>query len=120
MPRTILIVDDEEIVRKLVRIALKGSDDPDFLEATDARQALEISGEHHGPIDLLLSDVSMPGKMNGAEMAAKLSHTRPEMKVLLMSSYDAHTLSMDPDWQFIQKPFAASEIRERVRNVLEA
>jgi two-component system, cell cycle sensor histidine kinase and response regulator CckA len=119
MPKTILIVDDEEIVRKLVRVALRGSDDTDFLEANDAAEALKISGGHSGRIDLLLSDVSMPGEMNGAEMAAELSHARPETKVLLMSGYDAQPLAIKPSWQFIQKPFAAAEIRQRIRNVLE-
>jgi len=119
MPKMILVVDDEAIVRKLVRVALRGSDDTDFLEANDAAEALEISGGYHGRIDLLLSDISMPGKMNGAEMAAKLSHARPETKVLLMSGYDAQALRIRPNWQFIQKPFAAAEIRQRIRNVLE-
>src|SRR4051812_43205367 len=100
-PKTILIVDDEEIVRKLVRVALKGSDDADFLEAHDAAEALEISREHRGRIDLLLSDVVMPGEMNGAEMAKKLSDTHPETKVLLMSGYEVEALVMKPEWHFI-------------------
>jgi two-component system cell cycle sensor histidine kinase/response regulator CckA len=116
--KTILIVDDEEIVRRLVRVALNGSDDADFLEAHDATEALEISKEHHGRIDLLLSDVVMPGEMNGAEMANKLFDTHPETKVLLMSGYEPEAVTMKPDWHFIQKPFAVSEIRETVRNVL--
>ena len=118
LPKTILIVDDEEIVRKLVRVALKESDDADFLEAHDALEALEISEAHHGRIDLLLSDVVMPGGMNGAEMATKLSNAHPETKVLLMSGYEIETLEMKPEWHFIQKPFAVSEIRETIRNVL--
>jgi two-component system cell cycle sensor histidine kinase/response regulator CckA len=118
LPKTILIVDDEEIVRKLVRVALKGSDDADFLEAHDAAEALEISKEHRGRIDLLLSDVVMPGEMNGAEMAKKLSDTHPETKVLLMSGYEVEALVIKPEWHFIQKPFAVSEIRETIRNVL--
>ena len=118
MPTTIMIVDDVEIVRKLVRVALKGSDDTDFLEANDAAEALKISREHRGPIHLLVSDVLMPGRINGIEMAARLCHTRPETKVLLMSGYAPDVLSMQPDWDFVQKPFAASEIRERVRSIL--
>ena len=118
MPMTILIVDDEEIVRKLVRVALKGSDEADFLEAHDAIEALAISKEHRGRIDLLLSDIVMPGGMNGAEMAAKLSDTHPETKILLMSGYELQGLPMRPGWHFIQKPFAASEIRDTIRKVL--
>jgi two-component system, cell cycle sensor histidine kinase and response regulator CckA len=118
MPTTIMIVDDAEIVRKVVRIALKESEDTDFLEANDAAEALKISREHRGPIHLLVSDVVMPGRINGIEMAARLCHTRPETKVLLMSGYAPDVLTMQPAWDFVQKPFAASEIRERVRSIL--
>jgi two-component system cell cycle sensor histidine kinase/response regulator CckA len=118
LPKTILIVDDEEIVRKLVRVALRESDGADVLEAHDAIEALEISEAHHGRIDLLLSDVVMPGGMSGAEMATKVSDAHPETKVLLMSGYEVETLAMKPEWHFIQKPFAVAEIRETIRNVL--
>jgi DNA-binding NtrC family response regulator len=117
-PTTILIVDDEEIVRKLVRVAFKGSGDVVFLEANDTADALNIAREHRGPIDLLLSDVIMPGRMKGNEMAAQLSHTRPDMKIMLMSGYGPEALTIEPDWHFIQKPFAASEIRERINSIL--
>ena len=70
MPTTIMIVDDEEIVRKLIRVTLKGSGDMVFLEANDAAEALKLARQHRGEIDLLLSDVVMPGRMNGTEMAA--------------------------------------------------
>jgi two-component system cell cycle sensor histidine kinase/response regulator CckA len=118
MPTTIMIVDDAEIVRKVVRIALKESEFTDFLEANDAAEALKISREHRGPIHLLVSDVVMPGRINGIEMAARLCNTRPETKVLLMSGYAPDVLTMQPEWDFVQKPFAASEIRERVRSIL--
>jgi two-component system cell cycle sensor histidine kinase/response regulator CckA len=117
MPTTILIVDDEEIVRKLIRVALKGSGDV-FLEAKDAAEALKIATEHRGPIHLLLSDVMMPGTMNGIEMAATLCHARPETKVLLMSGYCPDVFTMESEWSFVQKPFAAWEIREKIRSVL--
>jgi DNA-binding NtrC family response regulator len=116
--KTILIVDDEEIVRKVVRVALRGSEDIDLLEANDAAGALATSREYRGGIDLLVSDVAMPGEMNGVEMALKISNERQETKVLLMSGYDMQRLTMEPDWRFIQKPFAASEIRKRIRNIL--
>ena len=118
MPITILIVDDEVIVRKLVRVALKGSVDAILLESNNAAEALKIAREHRGPIDLLLSDVVMPGRMNGTEMAAQLSHARPEMTVVLMSGYAPEALTMEPAWHFIQKPFAALEIRETIVNVI--
>jgi hypothetical protein len=60
----------------------------------------------------------MPGGMDGTEMAALLSHTRPETKVCLMSGYPSETVPMEPGWRFIQKPFTASEIRRRVGSIL--
>jgi two-component system cell cycle sensor histidine kinase/response regulator CckA len=118
MPTTIMIVDDAEIVRKLVRVALKGSEVTDILEAKDSTEALKIAREHRGAIHLLLSDVLMPGRISGVEMAARLCDTRPETKVLLMSGYAPDVLTMRPEWSFVQKPFGALEIKDRIRRVL--
>ena len=118
MPITIFIVDDEEIVRKLVRVALKGLVDAIFLEANNAAEALKVAREHGGPIDLLVSDVAMPGRMNGAEMAALLSQTRPDTKVVLMSGYPPDTVTIKADWLFVEKPFAAAKIREKIGSLL--
>jgi two-component system cell cycle sensor histidine kinase/response regulator CckA len=116
-PIAILIADDEEIVRRVVRAALKAVDAV-FLEAKDATEALKIAREHSGPIDLLVSDVMMPGTTTGIELAARLCHARPEMKVVVMSGYAPDLLTIRPEWTFIKKPFGASEIREIVGNVL--
>jgi two-component system, cell cycle sensor histidine kinase and response regulator CckA len=113
-----MIVDDAEIVRRLIRVALKGFEDTDILEANDSTEALKIAREHRGPIHLLVSDVVMPGRMSGIEMAATLCHTRPETNVLLMSGYHPDVLTMKPEWHFVQKPFAASQIRERIMSIL--
>jgi two-component system cell cycle sensor histidine kinase/response regulator CckA len=119
MSVTILIVDDEDIVRKAICVMFheSGPGDIVLLEANDAAEALNIAREHHGPIDVLLSDVVMPG-MNGTEMAAKFGQTHPETKVLLMSGNAPDDLMIKPEWNFIQKPFAGSEIRKRIGNIL--
>src|SRR5258708_1515655 len=114
MPITILIVDDEEIIRKLVHVALKGVVDAIFLEASNAAEALKVAREYGGPIDLLISDIAMPGRMNGTEMAAQLCQTRPETRVFVMSGYPPEGIAMQPDWHFIQKPFKALEIRKEI------
>jgi two-component system cell cycle sensor histidine kinase/response regulator CckA len=119
MPITILIVDDEEIVHKLIRVALKGFGDLIFLAAKDGAEALKIAREHSGNIDLLISDVVMPGRKNGIEVAGLLSQSRPEMKVVLMSGYAPEEVTMRSDWHFIQKPFPALEIRDRIGNILD-
>ena len=115
---TILIVDDEEIVRKLIRVALKSTIDAILLEAHHAAGALKVAREHYGKIDLLISDVVMPGRMSGTEMAAQLFHAHLEITVVLMSGYPPEGLTMEPAWHFIQKPFGVSEFRERIGNVL--
>src|SRR5437016_4423352 len=104
MPITILIVDDQRSIRNLIRVVLKGSVDAVFLEANDAAEALRVARQHYGPINLLISDVVMPGRINGTEMAAQLSQSRPEMKVVLMSGYAPESVTMKPEWHFIQKP----------------
>jgi len=118
VPITVLIVDDDEIVRKLIRLMLTGSRRYRFLEANDASEALKIAGQHRGDIDLLLSEVVLAGRMNGTELAAQMSQARPEMKVVLMSRYAPEVLKTEQTWYFIQKPFATSEIRERIWRIL--
>jgi YesN/AraC family two-component response regulator len=115
---TILIVDDEKIVRKLIRVVLKGFGDVMFLEAKDGTEGLKVAREHCGPIDLLISDVVMPGRISGTEMAVQLSQSHPEMKIVLMSGYTPESITMKPEWHFIQKPFPALEIRERIGSIL--
>ena len=116
MPTTIMIVNEALFVHKVVRLALKGSVDAVFLEANDAAAAFEIAREYRGPIDLLVSDVAM-GKMSGIEMAASFCDIRTETRVLLMAG-DTPEGAMKPSWQVILKPFALSEIRESVGNIL--
>src|SRR6185436_4836776 len=118
MPTTIMIADDAKIVRRLVRGALRRFEDTDILEANDSTEALKIAREYRGPIHLLLSDVVLPGRISGIEMAGILCHTRPETKVLLMSGYAPDPLTIKSAWGLVQKPFTALEIRERVRAIL--
>ena len=70
----------------------------------------------------MVSDVVMPGRMNGIEMAAQLSHAHPEMKVVLMSGYaeysEANSGKESPQVPTIQKPFSLTSLAEKVREVL--
>jgi two-component system cell cycle sensor histidine kinase/response regulator CckA len=119
-PETVLLVEDEEGVRSLLRKMLRKRGYT-VLDARDGSEALFVSKEHQGPIHLLLTDVVMP-KMNGWELAKRLSPLRPEMKVLFMSGYtdDAivrHSMS-DAATAFIQKPFTPDALVEKVSDVL--
>jgi len=93
------------------------------LEATNGTEALRIAEEHTEPSHLLLTDVVMPG-INGQVLAERLTADRPEIKVLFMSGYIDDAVvrreMLDPDMQFLQKPFTLPVLASRVRDMLES
>ncbi len=119
---TILLAEDEELVRNLTREVLS-SYGYVVLEAANGAQALLKSNQHPGDIHLLLTDVVMP-EMNGPELAGQLLKTRPSMKVLYMSGYTdnaiVHQGVLNENENFIQKPFAPVALAEKVRTVLDS
>jgi CheY-like chemotaxis protein len=118
---TVLLVEDEEAVRKLACHALRASA-YEVMEARDGNEALQVSGAWGGPIHLLVTDVIMPG-MNGRQLAERLAPLRPGMKVLYTSGYTDDTalkhLVSGPGTYFLQKPFTPSELAAKVRQVLD-
>jgi PAS domain S-box-containing protein len=117
---TVLLVEDEEIVRDMTKEILEGSGYR-VLEAKHGHEALIIAEQHHGPIHLMLSDVVMP-QMSGRELAEQLSPVRREMKVLYMSGYtdDAivHHGVLDEGTAFIEKPFTPNGLVRKIKEVL--
>jgi CheY-like chemotaxis protein len=88
----------------------------------DPREALRIARSRQEPLDLLLTDVVMPG-MNGRELAGRLRVFRPGIKVLFMSAYSAETVEnygirLAPGESFVVKPFAVADLVSKVRGVL--
>jgi CheY-like chemotaxis protein len=117
---TILLVEDQEAVRHLMREILEMSGYV-VLEAASGREALRISAEHAAPIRLMITDVVMPG-MTGTELGVQLRALRPEMKVLYISGYadDAlHDGVLDSGAIFLQKPVKSAELERVVRQLLE-
>jgi two-component system cell cycle sensor histidine kinase/response regulator CckA len=118
---TILIVEDEETVRKLTHQVLK-MQGYTVLEACDGTEALSICDQQDVTIDLMLTDVVMP-RISGAELAKRALSMRPEMKVMCMSGYpDTSTIDrgeFDPSIPFLQKPFTPSALARKVREVLD-
>ncbi len=118
---TVLLVEDDESILQLGTIILKRFG-YSVLEAQTPNQAIEIVQRQTGPIHLLITDVVMPG-MNGKDLRDKIAAMRPEIKVLFMSGYTADVIAhhgmLDPDIQFLQKPFSVNALASRVRETLE-
>jgi len=118
---TILVVEDEAMVRDLTLEVLKESGYT-VIAAERPDDALRISAQNQGSIDLLLTDVVMPG-MSGLELAERLKPERPLMKVLYVSGYTADAVARrgmsDSKTAFLQKPFAPGALVRKVREVLE-
>lgn len=118
---TILIVDDELDVLALATSILK-AEGYTLLTTGDPREALRIARSCPEPLDLLLTDVVMPG-MNGRELAGRLRVFRPGIKVLFMSAYSAETVEnygirLAPGEPFLVKPFVVADLASKVRGVL--
>ena len=118
----ILLVDDDEIVRKFVLHVLQASGYA-VIEASNGPEALRIANEHTGPINLLLTDIKMP-KMNGRELAERLMPLRPGVKVLYISGHtDSATvneMALQRGANFLQKPFTPDRLTTKVRKVLDS
>jgi DNA-binding response OmpR family regulator len=93
------------------------------LTAESGEEALEIAADHQGEIDLLLTDVVMP-RMSGGNLARILRDRQPGLRVLYMSGYTedqvGHHGRIEDGAAFLQKPFQARELAERVRTMLDA
>ncbi len=119
---TVLVVEDTEMVKNLVREVL-GNYGYTVLEASDGNEALALCERRKEPIHLLLTDMMMPG-MSGTELARAVSSIRPGIKVLYMSGYTEYGSVENPGLPsgsfFIQKPFSIAGLTRKVREVLES
>jgi CheY-like chemotaxis protein len=118
---TVLIVDDEPTVRMLVSEVLL---DLGYgaLEAADAAAALEILRSDQR-IDLLITDVGLPGGMNGRQLADSARVTRPVLKVLFITGYAENAIigngQLAPDMHVLTKPFMMDTLTRRIRDIVE-
>jgi two-component system, cell cycle sensor histidine kinase and response regulator CckA len=118
---TILVVEDEEEVLPLIADALR-SYGYVVLEAASGPEAIDVAAQEQGSIDLLLSDVVMPG-MNGRELSERLLLSRPTLKVLFTSGYPADTIIRHgiehATTAYLEKPYLPDELARKVRDVLD-
>ena len=119
---TILLVEDEANLRYLARQYLE-KQGYKVIEAADGAVAMQIVVAHEGVIHLLLTDVIMPG-MNGRELAQRITEIRPNVKVLYMSGYTENVIgqdgTLDAGVRLLQKPFNLRDLKNKVREVLDA
>ncbi|MBM4133586.1 MAG: PAS domain S-box protein [Nitrospira sp.] len=118
---TILLVEDDQVVRTFVRDLLVECG-YDVVEAAGAEEALRWAERHQGPIHLLLTDVIMPG-LSGRQLAERIGAMRPDTKVLFMSGYTGDIVIryglQEMGAEFIQKPFNAESLERQVRALLD-
>ena len=119
---TILLVEDDEALRNLIlhSLAERGYS---VLEAANGNEALQVARQKSGAIDLLLSDVVMPG-MSGTQVADALAALNPDIKVLFMSGYPEFAAKQEEllkhGRRFLQKPHTIADLARAVRDALEA
>lgn len=116
---TILLAEDEEFIRKLTSRILEANG-YDVLMAADGAEALAIGRRNIGRIDLLLTDVVMPG-LGGAEVAVELRRSRPDLPVLYMSGYAFEALDLEElgdGESYLPKPFTSDALLKEIGRML--
>ena len=117
---TIMVIDDEPLVLDMVANVLK-SEGYNVVAAQNGEEALNI-GTDAGKIDLVLTDIVMPG-MSGGELIQKIMARQPGIQVLYMSGYTKYTVlnhgSLESVSSFIWKPFSPADLLAKIRNILD-
>ena len=118
---TLLVVDDDAAVRKLI-VAILRNQGYQVLEAADGQDALVVAGEHAAPIHLIVSDVKMP-RMGGWKLLERLREWYPSIRFLLVSGYTQSAASLDhitdTPTAFLPKPFTPEQLSGSVRALLD-
>jgi len=115
---TILLAEDDDQLRHLARKILEGAGWT-VLAARDGSEALGLAAELDGPIDLLVTDIVMPG-MSGPQLHAALCEKRPSVPALFMTGYADRQALPDEGSAILQKPFSAHALAARVRDMISA
>jgi CheY-like chemotaxis protein len=118
-PETILVAEDDGAIRTLLHLLLE-DDGYTVLSAPTPAEAIALANHHPGAIDLIVSDMVMPG-LSGPELAERIRHQRPTTRVLFTSGYSGDEIvrrGLSPDIPFIEKPFTSDALKRKVREAL--
>jgi CheY-like chemotaxis protein len=119
---TVLVVDDDATVRMLI-VEVLTENHYHLLEAGDGPSALRILEARHQRIDMMVTDVGLPGGMNGRQLADAARQLRPELKILFITGYAENAVvgngHLEPGMAVLAKPFAMSSFANKVREILE-
>ena len=117
---TILLVEDDELLRRVITRSLVDAG-YQVLVASDGEQALDVAAKHDGPIDVLITDVIMP-KISGRVLAERFASTRPETKILYVSGYTDQIIAqhgvLEPGQNFLAKPYTLDALERRIDELL--
>jgi two-component system cell cycle sensor histidine kinase/response regulator CckA len=119
---TVLVVEDNDQLRLLARLALEVHGYT-VIDAAGGELALEIARQHLGAIQVLVTDIQIPG-IRGPELAARIASLRPGIKILFMSGYLGGAMAdhddLAPEAAFLEKPFSIEAFARKVRQLLDA
>jgi signal transduction histidine kinase/CheY-like chemotaxis protein/HAMP domain-containing protein len=119
---TILIVEDEEVLREMAREILQNYGYK-ILEASSGREAFDVWNRHTDEVDLLLTDMVMPEGISGIQLAERLLTDRPNLKIIFTSGYTSNEVSPElmsrSQARFLQKPYAHTDLAKIVRDCLD-
>jgi two-component system, cell cycle sensor histidine kinase and response regulator CckA len=120
MKQTILLVEDERMILGMMCEVLE-REGYEVLAFADPMEGIDVCLRHSGKIDLLLTDVMMPG-MNGRVMANRVREILPQIRVVFMSGYTEHVLlhdgEVEPHLEYLQKPFTLETLTRKLAHVL--
>jgi len=120
---TILVVEDESVLRELAHAILEGAG-YQIVEAASGREALDVWRQYNGKIDLVLTDMVMPEGISGVDLAKRLIAVRPDVKIIFASGYTVDDVSTDflarsNNARFLQKPYTHDVLIQTVRQALD-
>ena len=114
---SVLVVDDEPVIVQLVAMVLKQNGYA-VLTASGGVEALMVYSSYHSKVDLVLTDVVLPG-MNGVELANRIRALDPTVKIVLMSGSVPDDIKVPPELQLLTKPFLPTQLIKVVEQTLE-